>query len=87
MPPSIASNSERVITVDEGDIASLPCESQGYPPPKISWIHDGRTMIHDDDRHQIQQSGTLTVANVQVRKGKLQPITGNFSIDQTFPIL
>ncbi len=66
VPPSIESSRQRAITVNEGDIASLPCNSQGYPPPKISWIHDGRTMIHDDDQHQIQQSGTLTIANVQV---------------------
>ena len=77
VPPSIESTRRRIVTVTEGGIASLPCNSQGYPPPKISWIHDGRTMIHNGEKHQIQQSGTLTIANVQVCSNGYQDFLPN----------
>ena len=84
VPPSIESTRRRIVTVTEGGIASLPCNSQGYPPPKISWIHDGRTMIHNGEKHQIQQSGTLTIANVQVclidHQGLLRDCNLNFDV-------
>jgi len=66
VPPSIEA-SERMLTVTEGGVANLSCTAAGVPVPKISWIHDGRTMLTSGGRYDISDSGTLFIDGVQVR--------------------
>ncbi len=55
-----------MVTVSQGEDATLPCASSGFPPPHISWIHDGRTVIRNGERYEIQSSGTLVIKAVDV---------------------
>ena len=56
----------RQLTVNEGNVAELPCEATGYPAPKITWIHDGRNVIENGQRHRQLDSGMLLISRVEV---------------------
>ncbi|CAH1786157.1 unnamed protein product, partial [Owenia fusiformis] len=64
VPPHI-SDDNRIYTVSQGDTANLPCQAAGIPPPAISWIRDGRTMIKEDQRYTIREDGMLVFGNVE----------------------
>ena len=64
--PPVIEESERVLTVTEGESARLPCVAIGFPPPLISWIQDGRSMILNGGRYAIHESGTLLISGVKV---------------------
>lgn len=51
----------------EGEEARLPCIAVGFPPPVISWIQDGRSMLTTGGRYLIHESGTLIINAIQVR--------------------
>ena len=56
-----------MMTVTEGETAELPCIANGSPPPKITWIQEGRTMLVSGGRYDILDSGTLAINEVQAR--------------------
>jgi hypothetical protein len=66
VPPAIG-DTERIVTVNEGETATLKCDSTGSPPPKISWIQHGRTLIETAERYMVNTDGSLTILDVQVR--------------------
>ena len=70
VPPVINKQASRLVTVTEGDVAALACDSQGFPPPTISWIYDGRTNIDNGVKYGInEETGMLTIQDVHVSIG------------------
>ena len=65
VPPSIG-ETERALTVNQNEVAELPCHSEGFPPPKISWIREGRSHLETRGKYEIRQSGSLVITGVQV---------------------
>jgi len=63
--PSI-SPSDRLITINKGQVGVLACEASGTPKPTISWIQDGRTVIRNDSHYKIYNNGTLIINDVNV---------------------
>jgi Immunoglobulin domain len=65
VPPAIE-ETERVLTFNQNDVAELPCSSDGFPPPKISWIRQGRAHLETGGKHELRRSGNLVITGVQV---------------------
>lgn len=72
MPPLIE-DTERQVVVHEGDVAVLQCRAHGSPPPRISWIHNGRIPIQTGGRYEILESGALRISDIQVRAPTSKP--------------
>jgi len=69
--PASIQRSDRELVVAEHGTAQLPCVAAGLPQPTVSWIKDGRLQIDGDTadadaRYRLHQSGTLSIADVQV---------------------
>ena len=65
VPPAIE-ETERVLTFNQDEVAELPCTADGFPPPKISWIRQGRAHLETSGKHQLRRSGNLVITGVQV---------------------
>lgn len=50
----------------EGSTAVLFCIAEGAPSPTITW-KKGSQVIEDDERHDSDSSGTLTISDLQVQ--------------------
>ena len=48
-----------------GGEAELHCKASGFPPPKVEWIQDGRSMIHSGGRYEIEEDGRLIITDVK----------------------
>ncbi|XP_069497466.1 hemicentin-1 isoform X2 [Ambystoma mexicanum] len=66
-PPRIngSDNSEETSVVVNNPL-ELICSSTGVPPPKITWLKDGRPLPHTDDIHILRGGEMLRIASVQV---------------------
>ncbi|XP_052593110.1 hemicentin-1 isoform X2 [Peromyscus californicus insignis] len=63
VPPAISSHQkEYVVAVDKP--VSLLCESEGFPPPDITWHKDGQALT-ESIRQRILNSGALQIAFAQ----------------------
>lgn len=63
VPPAISSHQkEYVVAVDKP--VSLLCESEGFPPPDITWHKDGQALA-ESIRQRILNSGALQIAFAQ----------------------
>ncbi|XP_078498867.1 hemicentin-1 [Lissotriton helveticus] len=66
-PPHInGSGSPEEITVIVNNPLELICSTTGVPPPKITWLKDGRPLPQTDDIHILRGGEMLRIASVQV---------------------
>jgi len=65
VPPTIE-DVDRVLTVNESNEVILPCAASGYPPPKVTWVHE-RTAITSGGRYESEEDGKLYISDVQVQ--------------------
>ncbi|KAM9476100.1 hemicentin-1 isoform 3-T3 [Clarias gariepinus] len=65
-PPKISSSpGEQELMVAVNGVLELKCVADGFPPPTVSWIKDGRPL--EDSRGVLHQDGQiLTISNIQV---------------------
>ncbi|KAM5299409.1 LOW QUALITY PROTEIN: hemicentin-2 [Ctenodactylus gundi] len=55
------------VTVKAGEEVTLDCETQGSPPPLVTWTKDSGPLPSGSDRHGLLPSGSLRLAPAQVR--------------------
>ena len=56
------------ITVAERATARLTCSVEGFPEPRIRWLHNGRDIIYDGLRVFLEEDGsTLSIEDVDSR--------------------
>ncbi|XP_076457798.1 roundabout homolog 2-like isoform X2 [Babylonia areolata] len=63
-PPMIVTGPQNQ-TLQLKEVAMLPCQAQGDPPPVIRWYKDGRPLLGTDPRVTILNSGTLQISDVR----------------------
>nr|KAG5705527.1 hypothetical protein BaRGS_009180 [Batillaria attramentaria] len=63
-PPTIIMGPQNQ-TLELKEVAMLPCQAKGDPPPVIRWYKDGRPLIGTDPRITILNSGTLQISDVR----------------------
>ncbi|KAJ1172187.1 hypothetical protein NDU88_004037, partial [Pleurodeles waltl] len=66
-PPHInGSDSPEEIAVVANNPLELICSTTGIPPPKITWLKDGRPLPQTDNIHILRGGEMLRIASVQV---------------------
>ena len=64
-PPPMIIMGPQNQTLEVKEVAMLPCQAKGNPPPVIRWYKDGRPLIGTDPRITILNSGTLQISGKQ----------------------
>ncbi|PVD27655.1 hypothetical protein C0Q70_12822 [Pomacea canaliculata] len=64
-PPPIIIMGPQNQTLELKEVAMLPCQATGDPPPVIRWYKDDRPLLGDDPRITILNSGTLQISDVR----------------------
>ncbi|KAL1518075.1 hypothetical protein ABEB36_001755 [Hypothenemus hampei] len=62
--PRLISHPETV-SVTLGGVASFKCLALAYPPPTVTWSHNGRQLSPFSTRHIVQSDGSLIVRQVE----------------------
>ena len=70
-PPSVTALTPQEDTVQQGENAIISCKAQGYPLPKISWMHKDRivTENHPDyfvTQQSIIDANTMVISNLRI---------------------
>ena len=56
------------VTVAERSTARLTCSVEGFPEPRIRWLHNGRDILYDGLRVFLEEDGsTLSIEDVDSR--------------------
>ena len=80
-PPSITALTPREDTVRQGENAIISCKAQGYPLPKISWMHNDRIVIENHPDYFVSQSiidaNTMVISNLRIFSVTAAAGTGN----------
>lgn len=58
-------------TLELKEVAMLPCQATGDPPPVIRWYKDDRPLLGDDPRITILNSGTLQISGKATAVGRI----------------
>ena len=66
VPPQIGETT-RLLTYSVGEDAEITCPAIGIPPPKVTWMKDGRTVNTSRLKYDQQEFGTLIVHDLTVR--------------------
>lgn len=67
VPPGLdGAGTTEEVTVIKGNVASLRCIADGSPPPTISWLTDGVTLVPDRHINLLNVNATLQFSSVQV---------------------
>ncbi|PAV85387.1 hypothetical protein WR25_09826 [Diploscapter pachys] len=65
-PPPIIAYAHQNQTLAIGSQAILPCEANGPPHPRISWLHDGQPVdVSNDNRISQHSTGNLHIADLK----------------------
>ncbi|XP_051929217.1 hemicentin-1 isoform X2 [Hippocampus zosterae] len=66
VPPSIRGSEEvSPLTVIEGSLITLVCESSGIPPPRLSWRKDGAVLPSDERLRVLSGGRHLQISNAE----------------------
>lgn len=65
VPPRIIGHKEEEVSVIEGDMVSLLCDVQAYPPPEITWTRDGQ-VLHFSTGIHILPGQTSATSDTQI---------------------
>ncbi|XP_048833472.1 hemicentin-1 isoform X1 [Brienomyrus brachyistius] len=65
VPPRIQAG-PRVIKVQAGHPADLPCVVTGVPTPMVTWLKDGAALLVDGAQYVSLPDGTLTITEVEL---------------------
>ena len=80
-PPSITALTPREDTVRQGENAIINCKAQGYPLPKISWMHNDRIVTENHPDYFVSQSiidsNTMVISNLRIFSVTAAAGTGN----------
>jgi hemicentin len=47
--------------IQVGQRVDIPCNAQGSPPPVVTWLKSGRTVLIDGVQHISSSDGTLSI--------------------------
>ncbi|XP_071947832.1 hemicentin-1-like [Antedon mediterranea] len=83
VPPEI-SDGPTLLKIMLGEVAHLPCEVSGVPPPDVIWQKDGRVLDIENNNMVKEQSGSLTIYNaVQFDSGAYTCVVTNEAGSET----
>lgn len=63
VPPAISSATQKYLSPLDSSV-TLHCQSDGSPPPTVSWHKDGQP-VSDSVRQRVLNSGSLQIAFIQ----------------------
>ena len=56
-----------LLVASKGSNVSLPCTTEGYPQPRISWWVSGRRIAGDSDKYSVNpDTGALTLIHANM---------------------
>lgn len=65
VPPKIQ-RGPKLLKVQAGQRADLPCSAQGTPPPVITWFRGGRAVLVDGVQHVSHPGGMLSISQAML---------------------
>ena len=69
-PPSITALTPQEDTVQQGENAIINCKAQGYPLPKISWMHNDKIVTENHPDYFVSPSiidaNTTIISNLRI---------------------
>ena len=69
-PPTIVTSTPSMLIVAQGDTLQFVCLAEGFPPPVVTWLKNGRDQPNYS-RVTIIPGGALTIENVRVTDAAL----------------
>ncbi|XP_056132043.1 hemicentin-1 [Lampris incognitus] len=66
VPPRINGQKEEEVSVIEGNMVSLLCDVQAYPPPEITWTRDGQVLQFSTGIHILPGGQMLQLPRARV---------------------
>lgn len=65
VPPRIQAG-PRVMKIQAGHPADLPCVVKGVPTPVVTWLKDGAALLVDGGQYVSLPDGTLTITETEL---------------------
>ena len=75
--PPIIDEGPNTIRATVGNGAVLPCDSQGLPEPKTSWIKDSEIFPTTGLHHQMQRFGSMEFITVRLENAGIYECTAS----------